>query len=129
MIGPYYVYWHYTRGIAELTRNLLNFLIFEFHFFSVKELLLTLFQPFQRLKEGYGTSIVDFENIATALVVNTLMRLVGFFVRTVILIFAAVTILISAILLPIILLIWLVLPFLLFVFMSGAIWAYLKYKP
>ncbi len=129
MIAPYYLYWHYTRGITELSKNLLNFLIFELNFFSVKDLLLTLFAPFQRLRESYGNSIVDFESIASAFVVNTLMRIIGFIVRSVILIVAFIVLLISTLLVPVLLILWLVLPFLLLVFLTGSVWAYLKYKP
>ncbi len=129
MIAPYYLYWHYTRGLAELSKNLFNFLIFELNFFSVKDLLTTLFSPFQRLRESYGNSIVDFESIASAFVVNTLMRIIGFIVRSVILITAFIVLTISTLLVPILLLLWLVLPLLLLIFLFGAVWSYLTYKP
>jgi hypothetical protein len=129
MITPYYVYWHYTRGITDLANNLMNFIKFEFDFFSVKDLLLTLFSPFQRLKENYGNSIVDFENIAAALVVNIVMRIIGFFIRIIILSLAFVSLLLSCILFPILLLAWLVLPLILVILLGGSIWAYFIYKP
>jgi len=128
MIGPYYVYWHYTQGIVELSRNLLNFIAFEFHFFSVKDLLLTLLSPFQRLREDYGSNAIEFEKIFSALIVNIIMRAVGFLVRSVILICAFVCITLSILLFPIILLLWLLLPLLLLIFFAGALWAYIKYR-
>ena len=129
MIAPYYLYWHYTRGISELSKNLFNFIVFELHFFSVKDLLLTLFSPFQRLKESYGNSIIDFEGIASTFVVNIVMRCVGFCVRSVILFFAFVTLSITSFLIPVLLLLWLVLPFLLLGLMLGSFYAYLTHKP
>jgi len=128
MIVPYYIYWHYTQGIAELSRNLFNFLIFEFHFFSVKELFSTLFSPFQRLKENYGNHFVDFERVISTFVVNIIMRIIGFFVRSFILLIAFASILVSVILIPIIVIIWLVIPVLLLLLMIGSIWGYIKYK-
>lgn len=129
MIGPYYLYWHYTRGFTELSRNLYNFIVFEFHFFSVKDLLLTLFSPFQRLKENYGSSIMDFENIAASFVTNVVMRIVGLCIRSVILLVAFIVILCTCVIAPILVLIWSVLPLVLFVFLFGSIWAYITYKP
>lgn len=128
MIGPYYVYWHYTQGLFELIRNIWNFIVFEFHFFSVTDLLKTLFSPFQRLKENYEWNIVDLENVLSIITVNIVMRIVGLIVRLFILSLAFIFILITFILFPIIILIWLVLPLLLLFLMGGAIWAYIKYR-
>lgn len=128
MIGPYYLNWHYTRGVSELAKNLWNFIIFEFHFFSVKDLLLTLLSPFQRLHENYGRSIIDFERVFSALVVNIVMRIIGFFIRSFILLMAFMAITFSLIMIPIILIVWLLVPFLLLFLFIGSIWAYIKYR-
>jgi hypothetical protein len=128
MIGPYYLNWHYTKGLSELSKNLWNFIVFQFHFFSVKDLLFTLLSPFQRLKEDYGSNIIDFERIFSALIVNLIMRAVGFFVRSIILIIAFICITISFLLFPVLLLLWILLPFLLFIFIGGSLWAYFKYR-
>lgn len=128
MIGPYYINWHYTRGISELSKNLFNFIVFEFNFFSVKDLFLTLFAPFQRLKEDYGSSAIEFEKILSALVVNIIMRIIGFIVRSFILLAAFFCIGFSIILFPIAILAWLVLPVILLFFFMGSMWAYIKYK-
>jgi len=129
MIGPYYLNWHYTQGIAELSRNLLHFVVFEFHFFSIKDLLLTLFSPFQRLKEDYGSSAIEFEKILSALVINIIMRAVGFIVRSVILLIGFFCLTFSIILIPIILLAWILLPVLLLILLGGSVWAYITYSP
>lgn len=129
MIGPYYLNWHYTQGVVELFRNLLHIIVFEFHFFSVKDLLLTLLSPFQRLKEDYGSSAIEFEKILSALVINIIMRIVGFVVRSVILLIAFFCLTVSIILIPVILIFWLLLPVLLLILMGGAVWAYIRYRP
>jgi hypothetical protein len=128
MIGPYYLNWHYTRGLVELTKNLWNFIVFEFHFFSVKELLLTLLSPFKRLHENYGSNAIEFERIFSALVVNIVMRIIGFFIRSLILFCACICITLSFIAFPFILLLWIILPFLLLIFLIGSLWAYFKYR-
>ncbi len=128
MIGPYYLNWHYTQGLVELIKNLWNFIVFEFQFFSVKDLLFTLLSPFQRLKEDYGNNAIDFQKILSALVVNIIMRIVGFFVRSFILICALISITLSFILFPIIVLGWIVLPFIIVILLTGSVWAYLKYR-
>jgi hypothetical protein len=128
MIGPYYLNWHYTQGLLELIKNLWNFIVFEFHFFSVKDLLLTLLSPFQRLKEDYGNNAIDFQKILSALVVNIIMRIVGFFVRSFILICALISIVLSFLLFPIIIIGWIILPFIIVILLTGSVWAYLKYR-
>jgi hypothetical protein len=110
MVVPYYLSWHYSRGLAQWTRNLFNFLSFEFHFFSVTDLLVTLFAPFQRLKERHGGSPIDVEAILSVILVNLIMRVVGLFVRTVILILAAVSITLTFVAVLVLLALWIVLP-------------------
>jgi hypothetical protein len=128
MIGPYYLYWHYTMGIRELLRNLWNFIVFEFHFFSVKELVLTLFAPFQRLKETYDKNFLDIERLLSSFVINIIMRIIGFCVRSFILLCALISISLSLILFPFIILIWLALPVLLCIFIIGSIVAYIIHR-
>jgi len=126
---PQYILWHYTKGFTSWIANMITFIAFEFNFFSVKELLLTLFSPFQRLKEKNTGSIIDIENIMSILLVNITMRAVGFLVRSVLLMIAFVCIVSSVIALILLTVLWLMLPFLLFLFTLGAIIAYFKYKP
>ena len=109
---PYYVSWHYTHGIKNLFNIWVNFIHFSFNFFSIKELLRTLFSPFERLQEQYKEGF-DPEDFFATLVTNIMMRIVGFFVRTFTillgLIFTTGVILIGVSLL----LLWILLPLLL----------------
>lgn len=129
MVVPHYLAWHYSVGLVQWSRNLFNFIEFEFHFFSVKDLLLTLFSPFQRLKERYGSNPMDFEVIASAFVVNMIMRGVGFLVRSFILIFGAISITITTILAMLLFVLWIILPVLLVALIFFSFVAYLKYRP
>jgi hypothetical protein len=77
----YYLRWHYTQGVIDLVNNIINFLWFVYNFFSIPLLLRTFFVPFHRLQE---TAVKGFniEQWAQALLVTTLMRLVGALLRT-----------------------------------------------
>jgi len=110
LIIPYYFSWHYSQGILDYFRVWKNLIWFLWNFFSIKVLLKTFFTPFQRLKETYSGGL-DLENFATSIIVTNLMRVVGVFARSALIIFGLIslTIFIVGGLLGII--IWLVLPF------------------
>lgn len=129
MVVPYYLSWHYSRGFAEWARNIFNFIEFEFHLFSVQDLLKTLFAPFQRLKERYGGNPMDIEAILSVLLINFIMRVVGLVVRGVILIVAAIVLAISIVLAIVLIVLWAILPVLLLTLIIGSTVAYFKYKP
>jgi hypothetical protein len=80
-----YAKWHYGRGLKELFGVSGNFLWFITHFFSFKLLLKTLFVPWKRLGEPYEGGF-DLGKFASAFVVNSLMRAVGFCTKTVVLV-------------------------------------------
>lgn len=77
--------WHFTKGLFSLLVHIKHFLWFLYHFFSIKILLKTLFSPWKLEGEGYkrGFSI---ENFFETFVVNTLMRIVGFCIRSVVIV-------------------------------------------
>lgn len=79
-----YAKWHYAQGLRELVLVAQNFLGFVAHFFSFKLLLRTLFAPWKRMGESYGDGF-DLGRFASAFIVNSLMRIVGFVSRVVVL--------------------------------------------
>jgi len=85
-----YLKWHYGQGLRELIGVAQNFLWFIIHFFSFKLLLFTLFSPWRRLGESYDGGF-DLSVFASALVVNMLMRMVGFTIKMVVLIIGSFT--------------------------------------
>ena len=76
----YYVWWHYTTAIADLVHNYLNIVSFITNFFSLNHLTRNIFAPWRRLGEEYPAHF-DFQAFASSLIVNTLMRIVGFLIR------------------------------------------------
>src|SRR3990167_1057381 len=85
-----YVLWHYGEGIKNITALGLNFLRFENHFFSQKLLLKTLFSPYRRMQERYKKGF-DVEAFLESAIINFITRLVGFLLRSVILLASGVT--------------------------------------
>jgi hypothetical protein len=90
-IIPYYFSWHYSQGTISYFKIWKNLVWFLWNFFSIKILLKTFFAPFEKLKENY-TGGLDIENWLSSILITTLMRLVGMFARSVIIILGLVTI-------------------------------------
>lgn len=89
-----------------------NFLWFISHFFSFKLLLKTLFRPWKRMGESYGQGL-QLDKIASAFIVNMLMRVVGLVSRAVV-IFVGMVAYISVLAFGVsIFIIWIFLPLLL----------------
>lgn len=105
----YYLTWHYSTGLRDLVRNVLNVAWFFYHFFSISILLQTFFSPFQRLSESRGKGL-DIERFAETLIVNTLMRAVGIFVRTIFIVAGVVAITITAVGGTVLFFVWLAAP-------------------
>jgi len=104
-----YVKWHYGRGLRELFGVAGNFLWFVAHFFSFKLLIKTLFAPWKRLGERYE-GVLHLEAFASALVVNGLMRAVGFATRILVLSVGLISYILVLIFSFFILIIWLLAP-------------------
>ncbi|MDZ7726431.1 MAG: hypothetical protein U5L75_02525 [Candidatus Campbellbacteria bacterium] len=75
-----YVSWHYSRGVHDIVVLWSNFIWFLSHFFSIPLLASTLFSPWKRLHEEPKDGF-DLEDFFSAILVNIMMRLVGFFMR------------------------------------------------
>ena len=88
-----YTYWHYSKGLSGVLELWTEALWFVNHFFSITLLLSTLFTPWHRLNESSGGGF-DLEKIATALLVNILMRLVGAFIRLFIILLGSIVFLV-----------------------------------
>ncbi len=76
----YYTLWHYSRAPRDILRIWMNFLWFFYNFFSIPLLLLSLFAPWERMDESYKKGL-DLGAIGETIIVNMLMRIVGFVVR------------------------------------------------
>lgn len=106
---PLYAKWHYGGGFRDLYHNWKNFISFTLHFFSIKILFSTLLAPFWRLDEEYKKEF-DPESFFETLVVNTLMRLVGFFSRMFVIAIGLIVLFMVLVLGPVTLLLWALAP-------------------
>ena len=109
-----YVAWHYSEGIANAFTNLKNLVSFVYDFFSINNLARTLFAPWRKLGEPYPNRF-DLPAFFTALIINTLMRIVGFLIRASVLITGLILFTLSLVLAILAFALWLLLPLVLFV--------------
>lgn len=105
-----YLQWHYSRAFAEMFRIIGRAYWFVWHFFSVGILLRSFFEPWKRLGEEKGEKFV-FEQWLQATVINTLMRLIGMTLRTMILLFAVAVFAFTTLVVALFVSLWCVLPF------------------
>jgi len=104
-----YVKWHYGQGLRELFGVAGNFLWFATNFFSFKLLFKTLFAPWKRMGEHYQGGL-DFGAIASTLIVNSLMRLVGFVTKIIVLLVGLISCILVLVFSFFILVIWFLAP-------------------
>ena len=106
----YYLRWHYSRALLEGFVIGRNTVWFVYHFFSVPILMHTFLAPFQRLGEPYKKGFYLQYNLSV-FTVNTLMRIVGVCMRSVLIVVGIIATLMSIGIGIFALLMWLVLPF------------------
>lgn len=74
-----YFLWHYTKAFVDFFHIWRDFFWFCLRFFSIPTMLRTLFSPWKRISEERSGGI---EGFFTSLVVNSIMRIIGFFMRS-----------------------------------------------
>lgn len=116
----YYTRWHYGKGLRELFRNWMDFLWFVVEFFSLGILVKTLFSPWERMGEGYPAGFHPSEMIQT-FIVNSLMRLVGFCVRIVVLCVGFIALIFSLVFGVVLMVSWLLFPGIIFFLLALAL--------
>ena len=110
ILATKYLVWHYSEALADWRRIVSNFIWFFFHMFSVGLLLRTLFSPFKRMREERKKGSLAFEDWGGAIIVNLLMRLIGFLVRSMIITIGVIFIIFTILVGAVALLLWLILP-------------------
>ncbi len=105
-----YLVWHYTLAIRDFAIIIGNLLWFLYHYFSIPILLKTLFSPWRRLSEGYSHNILKPGDFFSTLIVNSLIRIFGFVVRSVMILVGILMWLSSLVLSILAMVFWLFLP-------------------
>jgi len=95
--------------------------VFVFSFFSIEALFNTLFAPWKRLGQTYSGGF-DIEDFFGSIIINTLMRLLGFSIRFIVILLGLASTLIVGLLEVCLICIWILMPVLLpFVFVMSFI--------
>ena len=82
----HYFSWHYGQAYKDIYGVWMNFVWFCFNFFSITDLLASLFQPWKRMGEEYPT-VFSLTGIIQTFIVNIIMRFVGVMVRLIVIAF------------------------------------------
>ena len=77
-----YFVWHYGKALADMVALTKNFLYFGYHFFSIGLFTRTWMSPWYRMHEGHNRDLTDLESIGATIVANTILRLIGFILKT-----------------------------------------------
>ncbi len=111
-LAYYYVRWHYSMAIRDLVGIIGNFFWFFYEFFSIPLLLKTFFVPFHRLEEQ-RTKAFKPQAWAEALLVTSLMRMVGALLRSLLIVIGIFFLLLTGVLGGTMLIAWICAPLLL----------------
>jgi hypothetical protein len=104
-----YLKWHYTKALIATFSLWKNILAFLFNFFSIKNLLGNFSTPWKRLADNYPKKF-SLKIYFFTFIVNSVMRIVGIILRSIIILVGLTCCIIYIMLLPVSLLVWLALP-------------------
>jgi hypothetical protein len=82
--------WHYSCAIKDIYSGWKDLLLFNLHYFSIPFLFRTLFSPWRRYKFSFGRGF-NISKIAEVIVFNAFSRLVGAFLRIIVICFGIIT--------------------------------------
>lgn len=104
-----YLKWHYTKALLSTFSLWKNILVFLFNFFSIKSLLGNFFTPWKRLADNYPKRF-NLQIYFFTFLVNTIMRVLGVILRSIVILIGLLTCLVYIVILPLTLIFWLALP-------------------
>ena len=104
-----YFKWHYSRALISTFSLWKNVLVFLFNFFSIKSLSGNFFTPWKRLADSYPDQF-SLKTYSFIFLVNTIMRILGIILRSIIILVGLACCVAYIIFLPVSLLLWLALP-------------------
>jgi hypothetical protein len=81
----HYLLWHYTRAFKEIFHVWFNLIWFVIHFFSISQLMRSWFSPWKRMVEDRGRTW-NMEDLAGYVIIGFISRIVGFLVRSVVIV-------------------------------------------
>lgn len=90
----HYLLWHYSRAFLDLFHVWRNLLWFIIHFFSLPQLARSLIAPYRRITEERGETW-SIEDLAGFVIIGMISRIIGFLIRTILIIFGTTTLLLG----------------------------------
>ncbi len=116
-----YLKWHYGRGLLSLIKIWKNFLFFLISFFSLRQMITNLFDHWKRMADPYPKTF-SFSAYLSAFIVNIITRIVGLIMRLFILIIGTTICLSFIALLPVLIIIWLLMPVIIIVLIISGLY-------
>lgn len=113
LLIPEYFLWHYTAALRLHINIVSNLLWFAYHFFSVPVLVRTLFAPWRRSHISYHLEFHP-KVIAETIVLNSIMRILGFVFRFFVLVFGLTVCVLIALAGVVSFIVWFFLPIIIF---------------
>lgn len=110
-ILPSYILWHYSVSLIDFFGVFRNLLWAEYRLFSIPTLLKTIFDPWHRLDEKYKQGL-DLESFMETFILNTIMRIIGFIMRGLVIIIGIFVMILTTIVGFILLGLWVFMPIL-----------------
>ncbi len=89
----HYLAWHYTKAFGEIRHVAKNLLWFVVNFFSLPQLIRSLFAPYKRMTEGRGNAF-NLEDLASFIIIGLISRIIGTILRTTIILSGIVALII-----------------------------------
>ncbi len=110
-ISADYLTWHYTESFGYILSFWKNIFWAIFRVFSTKTMILNIFTPWKRLDIEYPENF-SIDEYLSDFIINTLMRFVGLFIRVIFLSFNIFFLILTAVLLTVSFLVWIIIPIL-----------------
>jgi len=116
-----YIMWHYTRGIQEYLNVWTNVVWFLYNFFSIPLLARTLIAPWRRLDEHKRVGL-NLEALFEKILINGVVRVIGIFLRTFVILSGFMAILLALILGFVFFVVWVLMPVAVPALVIGGLW-------
>ncbi len=104
-----FVIWYYTAALFNFIKISGDFIWFLYHFFSIPILIPTLFSKWKRIGD-VRTRKFDIKDFFSVFIVNSIMRVIGFFIRFFVIITGILSIVLAIAVEMLIFVVWLFLP-------------------
>ena len=104
-----FVIWYYTAALFNFVKISRDFTWFLYHFFSIPILIPTLFSKWKRIGD-VRTRKFDIADFFSVFIVNFIMRIVGFFIRSAVVVLGVISMILAIVVEVTLFVVWIFLP-------------------